>query len=115
MCVLPQFMSREQTMAKNAQLLKLLVIVGCILAIIGAIMSFVSGKAWPIIAGIIIIVLAVLLLAGEGVIPKLTVKLPTTWIVVLIVGIVFIAIGDYLWALIGGILLIVSALLDNFT
>ncbi len=104
-------------MAKDPKLIRLLAIIGCILAIIGAAVGFGLGwwsLAMNIIGGIIIIVLAIFVLANKGLIPLKKKILPDTWIVTLIVGIVIAILGHWL-AEIGGILLIVSALLDHFT
>ncbi len=104
-------------MAKNAQLFKILAIVGCFIAIIGACLSF-WATVWLIIGPILTILLAVLILAAKGIIPLKKKLLPDTWTVFLIVGIVFIVfyiIAMHWLVLIGGILLAVSACLDHFT
>ena len=109
-------------MAKSENLIKGLINIGAILGIVAAILCVnASDMVWGIIAPLIVIVLAVLLLMGEGVIP-INKKIPVTWIIVLIFGIVFVIMLWGVWVIaplgwvggLGGILLIVAALLDKF-
>jgi hypothetical protein len=95
-------------MIKDEKNVKILVIIGAIVGIIEAIVAMASGNVIPIICGIIVIGLSFFLLTAQGLI-RLNKKIPLHWIIVLIIGILFI------WplvALIGGIILIVAGILD---
>lgn len=98
---------------------QLLINIGAIISIVLAVLS-ICGLGWgwgfgsyifDIIWSIVIIVIFALgLLFATGLIKKWFVKIPTTWVVLLIVGLL-ILIPTSNW---GGVLIIVAAFYDKF-